>query len=601
MAERAKKVCYYELLGLDRKCEAAEIKTTYRRLALKMHPDKAKQNGLDVDEATRMFQQIQEAHSVLSDVQERAWYDAHREQILKGDDEPGEDPFRTKINLYRYFSTGCFSGFGDDSQGFFAVYADLFHAIDTEEKEWEDADEEFRAMPPFGNSTSEWADVASFYKNWLDFCSRKAFGYADKWNPKDAQNRQVRRAMEQENKKARQVAKKEFNAEVRQLVRFVQKRDPRVEARQKQQMKAEADKAKRDLAQKEERKLQEAQERQQKQEAKRQADEERWAEAEAAREARRARGEAVSDDESNDDDNDVVEYSCEACRKTFKSEKAFAQHEKSKKHLQLVSKLRAQLERDLAEEEDEEDEDDEEEQKAGAPPADDSDVDLEAGAGTSAAPQSGLGGPPARNPEKLEAKAAAQDGGEDSEGSEGSDEDEDDFLARFAANQKKREPSRDQPSQKADPVEDSDESSGSDGGEVNGSGGTATGATAATAAGVLGGKKAQKKAKLKAIMLEKKMEKEAVQELVNSCRKAASVPAEAAAEASGEAVPEADAEGDAERRGGRGGKAGPAVASDTCSVCGEVFLSRTKLFQHIRATGHAALKEPVEPTRRKKR
>lgn len=134
------------------------------------------------EEATKRFQQIQEAYSassseatlsplqttetayippadaeVLSDVQdlrnhfcsigysilqqihfcdvsphlkERAWYDAHREQILRGDDGPGEepnnptiqdsasvifgilrhsgnvsqDPFKTKINLYKYFS-----------------------------------------------------------------------------------------------------------------------------------------------------------------------------------------------------------------------------------------------------------------------------------------------------------------------------------------------------------------------------------------------------------------------------------------------------------------------------------------------------------------
>jgi len=29
----------------------------------------------------------------------------------------------------------------------------------------------------------------------------------------------------------------------------------------------------------------------------------------------------------------------------------------------------------------------------------------------------------------------------------------------------------------------------------------------------------------------------------------------------------------------------------TCAVCGEEFSSRTKMFQHIKATGHAALKE----------
>merc|ERR1712137_768788 len=140
--------------------------------------------------------------------------------------------------MYKYFSSGCYEGFGDGSTGFYAVYAELFEAIDKEEAEWEDADDEHRALPPFGNSKSDWADVSNFYRQWLDFCSRKAFGHADKWNPKDAPNRQVRGAMEQDNKKLRQAAKKEFNAEVRQLVRFVQKRDPRVVAHQKEEMKA---------------------------------------------------------------------------------------------------------------------------------------------------------------------------------------------------------------------------------------------------------------------------------------------------------------------------------------------------------------------------
>lgn len=171
----AKKTCYYELLALDRKCEVAEIKTAYRKMALKMHPDKAHVNNLTVDEATAQFQQIQEAYSCLSDAQERAWYDAHREQILKGDNEPGEDPFKTKINLYKYFGAGCYTGFGDDAKGFYAVYAELFAAIDLEEEEWEDADQEHVKMPTLGRSDSEFADVLKFYRNWLDFFFAQGF------------------------------------------------------------------------------------------------------------------------------------------------------------------------------------------------------------------------------------------------------------------------------------------------------------------------------------------------------------------------------------------------------------------------------------------
>lgn len=579
--EKAKKVCYYELLGLDRRCEAAEIKASYRKLALQMHPDKAHQHGLSVEEATKRFQQVQEAYSVLSDAQERAWYDAHREQILRGDDEPGEDPFKTKINLYKYFSTSCFDGFGDGAKGFFAVYAELFEAIDTEEAEWEDADEDHTAMPPFGNSASEWADVSAFYRHWLDFCSRKAFGHADKWNPKEAQNRQVRRAMEQENKKARQAAQKDFNAEVRQVVRFVQKRDPRVAAHQKQQMKAAVDKKQRDLADKEQRKVAEVQERQERKDAARRAEEERWAEAAAERAARRARGEVVSEDEASDKESEeAFEYRCEACRKSFKSEKAYDQHAKSKKHLQLVAKLRKELEQQLqAEAAAQESESEEEEESDGEGVA-------EAAGGA----QAGRGAQGAAR--------AGKEAGDDESEEEEDEEDEDDFVARFAA---ARKPAAFSPPQRGKGANKGGKGGGGDSdgeGETSGSGsdeeagggggddsseGSDVGAGGGSGAAGGGGKRAQKREKQRAILLEKKAEKANVQELVNNCRKAAKA---------------ANAEGAADEEAADVAAVCPPTqlpsgqAADTsrCAVCGDSFPSRSKLFQHIKASGHAALK-----------
>ena len=38
-----------------------------------------------MEEATRRFGEIQQAYEVLSDPQERAWYDGHREAILRGE------------------------------------------------------------------------------------------------------------------------------------------------------------------------------------------------------------------------------------------------------------------------------------------------------------------------------------------------------------------------------------------------------------------------------------------------------------------------------------------------------------------------------------
>ena len=53
----------------------------YKKAALKWHPDKNQDR-----DTTEIFQQIQEAHECLTNADERAWYDSHRDQILKGKD-----------------------------------------------------------------------------------------------------------------------------------------------------------------------------------------------------------------------------------------------------------------------------------------------------------------------------------------------------------------------------------------------------------------------------------------------------------------------------------------------------------------------------------
>ena len=84
-SEPQQKTDYYELLGVDRQATEDEIKKAYRRKALELHPDR---NYGQVDEATRQFAKIQSAYEVLSDPQERAWYDSHRDILLRGDQGP---------------------------------------------------------------------------------------------------------------------------------------------------------------------------------------------------------------------------------------------------------------------------------------------------------------------------------------------------------------------------------------------------------------------------------------------------------------------------------------------------------------------------------
>ncbi len=62
---------YYKVLGVSRKTSKAEIKKAYRKLAMKYHPDKNKDNK----EAEEKFKEISEAYAVLSNDEKRKQYD----------------------------------------------------------------------------------------------------------------------------------------------------------------------------------------------------------------------------------------------------------------------------------------------------------------------------------------------------------------------------------------------------------------------------------------------------------------------------------------------------------------------------------------------
>ncbi|XP_063816758.1 dnaJ homolog subfamily C member 21 [Pseudophryne corroboree] len=342
--------CHYETLGLRWDCTEDELKKAYRKLALRWHPDKNLDNA---DEAAEQFKLIQAAYDVISDPQERAWYDNHRDALLKGgvDGEYQDD----SLDLVQYFTVTCYSGYGDDDKGFYAVYRHVFDLIVKEELESKinNGKEEY---PTFGNSQSDYDTVVHlFYAYWQSFCTMKNFAWKEEYDTRQASNRWEKRAMEKENKKTRDKARKERNELVRELVAFVRKRDKRVQAHRKLVEEQNAEKAKKVEELRRQQKLQNA----------KLADlykEQSWmamSELEKELQQMEAQYDKEFGDGSEDDEEETEEQQngrasdeeelyddlyCPACDKVMKTDKAMKNHEKSKKHREMVALLRQQLE-----------------------------------------------------------------------------------------------------------------------------------------------------------------------------------------------------------------------------------------------------------------
>lgn len=165
--------------------------------------------------------------------------------------------------------------------------------------------------------------VTAFYNHWLGFVTVLDFFWADQYDAMAGPNRKSRRVMEEENKKLRKKARREYNETVRGLAEFVKKRDKRVIDMQV--------------------KRNEEMERRREEEKQRKKDLERQ-KAEKARNYEEPEWAKVEEVEEDDADDAVGEKKkelyCVVCSKKFKSDKQWKNHEQSKKHKEKVAELR---------------------------------------------------------------------------------------------------------------------------------------------------------------------------------------------------------------------------------------------------------------------
>lgn len=96
---------FYAILGVPRDANKNQIKRAYRKLAMKWHPDKNKEDP----KAQERFQDLSAAYEVLTDEEKRRTYDTHGEEGLKNMNSGGGDPFDP-------FSS-FFGGFGFHFEG----------------------------------------------------------------------------------------------------------------------------------------------------------------------------------------------------------------------------------------------------------------------------------------------------------------------------------------------------------------------------------------------------------------------------------------------------------------------------------------------------
>ena len=106
---------YYEILGVQKGASEEDIKSAFRKLAHKYHPDK---KGGD----EKKFKEVSEAYAILSDKKRRAEYDTYGRTFAGGGGPQGGPGFQG----FDFSNFQGFQGFGGQGQAFEFDLGDVF-------------------------------------------------------------------------------------------------------------------------------------------------------------------------------------------------------------------------------------------------------------------------------------------------------------------------------------------------------------------------------------------------------------------------------------------------------------------------------------------
>jgi DnaJ family protein C protein 2 len=196
---------YYGLLGLEAEGADAtqkQIKVAYHRKLLELHPDK---NDAVEDENDPIFLAVQKAYNTLNNETKRRGYDSQ----FDFDDSIPDKQFK-----------------GD----FYKVFGPVFKRNERFSTK--------KPLPKLGDEAMTDDDVRSFYEVWHRFESWRDFSSLDEHNVEEAEDREEKRWLMQQNKAARAKAKKKENKRVQELVTRAKNLDPRVARANKNEQEA---------------------------------------------------------------------------------------------------------------------------------------------------------------------------------------------------------------------------------------------------------------------------------------------------------------------------------------------------------------------------